>query len=112
MKVVFFHRKPRPDFNFSVEILFAQIRKAMPSEVAWEIRELRFAVLSGLFLLGGEAVDFALPESFMAWRWKFGDEPLALTSTIGLVLLWVSAILTLYTGWDYFRAGLRHIIDE
>lgn len=42
MKVVFFHRKPRPDFNFSVEILFAQIRKAMPSEVAWEIRELRY----------------------------------------------------------------------
>ena len=33
------------------------------------------------FLLGGEAVDIALPESFMAWRWKFGDEPLALTST-------------------------------
>ncbi len=64
------------------------------------------------FLLGGEAVDYRLPESFMAWRWKFGDEPLALTSTIGLVLLWVSAILTLYTGWDYFRAGLRHIIDE
>ena len=64
------------------------------------------------FLLGGEAVDFALPESFMAWRWKFGDEPLPLTSTVGIVLLWVSAILTLYTGWDYFRAGLRHIIDD
>ena len=64
------------------------------------------------FLLGGEAVDYYLPHSFMEWRWKYADEPLALTTTIGLVLLWISAILTLYTGWDYFRAGLRHIIDE
>jgi cardiolipin synthase len=64
------------------------------------------------FLLGGEAVDNLLPESMLSWRWKLGDDPLPLTSTVGLVLLWVSAILTLYTGWDYFRAGLRHIIDE
>ncbi len=64
------------------------------------------------FLLGGEAVDNLLPEFMLSWRWKFGDDPLPLTSTVGLVLLWVSAILTLYTGWDYFRAGLRHIIDE
>jgi cardiolipin synthase len=64
------------------------------------------------FLLGGEAVDNLLPQSMLAWRWKIGDEMLPLTSSVGLVLLWVSAILTLYTGWDYFRAGLRHIIDE
>jgi cardiolipin synthase (CMP-forming) len=64
------------------------------------------------FLLGGEAVDYALPQSFMEWRWQYGDAPIPLTTTIGLVLLWISAILTLYTGWDYFRAGLRHIIDE
>ena len=24
----------------------------------------------------------------------------------------LSALLTLYTGWDYFRAGLRHLIEE
>ena len=23
-------------------------------------------------------------------------------------LLWISALLTLYTGWDYFRAGIHH----
>ena len=27
-------------------------------------------------------------------------------------LLWLSAMLTLYTGWDYMRAGLRYLIDE
>ena len=26
----------------------------------------------------------------------------------GLVLLWLAAVLTLYTGYDYLRAGLKH----
>lgn len=30
----------------------------------------------------------------------------------GIVLLWISAVVTLYTGYDYFRAGLKHIVDE
>ena len=29
-------------------------------------------------------------------------------STIGEILLWGAALLTLVTGWDYLRAGLRH----
>jgi cardiolipin synthase len=40
-----------------------------------------------------------------------GETVLPYTILIGLVLLWVSAIITLYTGYDYFRAGLRHIPD-
>jgi cardiolipin synthase len=31
---------------------------------------------------------------------------------IGLTLLWLSALVTLYTGWDYLRAGLKHVINE
>jgi CDP-diacylglycerol--glycerol-3-phosphate 3-phosphatidyltransferase len=31
---------------------------------------------------------------------------------LGLVLLWAAALLTLYTGFDYFRAGLKHLIYE
>jgi cardiolipin synthase (CMP-forming) len=31
---------------------------------------------------------------------------------IGHVLLWIAAVLTLYTGWDYFRAGVRHLADD
>jgi cardiolipin synthase len=30
---------------------------------------------------------------------------------IGIVLLWVAALLTLYTGYDYFRAGIRHVVE-
>ena len=31
---------------------------------------------------------------------------------IGMVLLWVAAILTIYTGWDYFKTGIHHLMDE
>jgi len=31
---------------------------------------------------------------------------------IGLTLLWFSALLTLYTGYDYFRAGLHHLTKD
>jgi cardiolipin synthase len=41
-----------------------------------------------------------------------GDRYMPFTTEIGLTLLWLSAILTLYTGWDYMRAGLRHLIEE
>jgi cardiolipin synthase len=41
-----------------------------------------------------------------------GDKICPLTTQIGLVLLWVAALVTLYTGYDYFRAGLKHIINE
>jgi len=45
------------------------------------------------FLLAGPAGDLVMPY---------------VTKT-GITLLWVAAIITLYTGYDYFRAGLRHI---
>ncbi len=48
------------------------------------------------FLLAGEAGDAVMP----------------FTSLTGLTLLWISAIVTLYTGWDYFRAGVRHLIED
>lgn len=47
------------------------------------------------FLIAGPAADVLLPH----------------TTTAGIVLLWVAAGLTLYTGYDYFRAGIRHVVD-
>ena len=32
--------------------------------------------------------------------------------TIGIILLWLSAFLTLYTGYDYVRKGIDHAINE
>jgi cardiolipin synthase (CMP-forming) len=47
------------------------------------------------FLLAGPAGEVILPG----------------TTHIGLTLLWTSAVLTLYTGFDYFRAGLHHLVN-
>ena len=32
--------------------------------------------------------------------------------TIGIILLWLSAVLTLFTGYDYLRKGIDHAIDQ
>ncbi len=40
-----------------------------------------------------------------------GDKVLPYTTEIGISLLWIAAILTIYTGYDYFRAGAKHMVD-
>jgi cardiolipin synthase len=47
------------------------------------------------FLLAGEA----------------GDRVFPFVTQLGLLLLWLSALFTIYTGWDYFRAGIHHLIE-
>ena len=64
------------------------------------------------FLLCGEAGDTVLSQQVLNWRWKTPDGAIPLANSVGLVLLWMSALLTLYTGWDYFRAGMRHLTDD
>lgn len=41
-----------------------------------------------------------------------GEKLLPGTMYVGLTLLWISAVLTLYTGYDYFRAGARHLVED
>jgi cardiolipin synthase len=48
------------------------------------------------FLLAGRAGDLIIPY----------------VTLVGLTLLWLSALLTLYTGWDYLRASLSHLIED
>jgi cardiolipin synthase (CMP-forming) len=47
-------------------------------------------------LLGGAAADVVLPY----------------VTTVGLILLWIAALLTLMTGYDYLRAAVRHAMDD
>lgn len=56
------------------------------------------------FLLAGDAGDQAVS----AITTRMGP---VVTQT-GLFLLWTSALITIYTGWDYFRAGVHHLIKE
>jgi cardiolipin synthase len=41
-----------------------------------------------------------------------GNEIVPGVTKIGIMLLWLSALLTLYTGWDYLQAGLHHLGRE
>ncbi len=41
-----------------------------------------------------------------------GDKIVPYWTQTGIALLWIAAIVTLYTGYDYFRAGAKHIMDE
>ncbi|MDF2372267.1 MAG: CDP-diacylglycerol--glycerol-3-phosphate 3-phosphatidyltransferase [Rhizobiaceae bacterium] len=40
-----------------------------------------------------------------------GDKIIPYTTELGIILLWVAAVITMYTGYDYFRAGLKHVVD-
>ena len=57
-------------------------------------------VALGALILGG-----ALP----LWNVTIGGIEANVPHTVGLATLWGAAILTLVTGWDYLRVGLRHM---
>ena len=40
-----------------------------------------------------------------------GDKIFPYVTQMGITLLWIAAIITLYTGYDYFRAGIKHVMD-
>lgn len=83
----------------------------------------REILVSGLreFLAG---IQVSVPVTWLA-KWKTTVQMFALGSLvwaeggavfglpaleIGLGLLWIAAILTIYTGYDYLRAGLKHMV--
>ncbi len=41
-----------------------------------------------------------------------GDKVVPYVTEAGHVLLWIAALITLYTGWDYFRGGLKHMSED
>lgn len=43
------------------------------------------------------------------WTVQIGEIAANVPHTVGLVTLWGAAILTLVTGWDYLRVGLKHM---
>lgn len=55
-------------------------------------------IVSVGFLVAGPAGDALLPRGW--------------TGVIGLILLWIAAILTIVTGYDYMKASVRHLMDD
>lgn len=58
-----------------------------------------------LVCLGALILGKGLP----GWTMMLGTIEANVPHTVGLTTLWAAAILTLITGWDYLRVGLRHM---
>ena len=43
------------------------------------------------------------------WNVDIGGIEANVPHTVGLTTLWAAAVLTLVTGWDYLRTGLKHM---
>ena len=68
-----------------------QVRVPVTRLAKWKTA---FQIIAICFLLIGAAAPWGIP-----------------ARDIGEISLWIAAILTLYTGYDYLRAGLRHMAE-
>lgn len=50
-----------------------------------------------------------LGEGLPGWTVWLGGIAANVPHTVGLATLWAAAVLTLITGWDYLRVGLKHM---
>lgn len=81
---------------------------------------LRETLVSGLreYLKGAKVLDVTLLAKWKTTAQMFAFGALLLAGAIpalavvGFALLWVAALLTAITGWDYFAKGLAHIRAE
>lgn len=89
MRVVFFQRKPRPNKNFSLEILFDQIRENLSKDINWKIEIAKY-YSNGLF----KRVYIAIEAIF-----KQGDVN-HVTGDIGFVALFLKKRKTILTILD------------
>src|SRR5215470_1580113 len=91
-------------------------------------------VLAALIILAREILVSGLREFLAELRvgvpvsqlakWKTGAQMVAITvlllgdavpsivTNVGKILIWAAAVLTLVTGYDYLRMGLRHMAED
>jgi CDP-diacylglycerol--glycerol-3-phosphate 3-phosphatidyltransferase/cardiolipin synthase len=50
-----------------------------------------------------------LGEAAPGWTMMIGNLEANVPHTVGLITLWTAAALTVITGWDYLRVGLKHM---
>ena len=87
------------------EILISGLREFLAKvQVAMPVSSLaKFKTFIQMFaiatLLTGESGNILV---------NFGDYN---AHSIGIILLWIAAFLTLYTGYDYVKKGINHAID-
>jgi CDP-diacylglycerol--glycerol-3-phosphate 3-phosphatidyltransferase len=65
-----------------------------------------------IYGMGQEMFDAVLAgevEDVRGLRWMY--QGMVVSGYAGLGLLWIAALLTLWTGWEYFRKALPHLKD-
>ena len=72
----------------------AELRVSVPVSMVAKWKTTLQLVAIG-FLVAGPAGERLIPGSI----------------AIGIWLLWVAALLTLYTGWDYMKAGFKEVVE-
>jgi CDP-diacylglycerol--glycerol-3-phosphate 3-phosphatidyltransferase/cardiolipin synthase len=80
------------------EIIVSGLREFLASlRVSMPVSQLaKWKTTFQLVSLGALILSGAVPQ----WAW---------VHQVGLISLWAAAALTLVTGWDYLRAGLKHM---
>ncbi|MBI2242348.1 MAG: CDP-diacylglycerol--glycerol-3-phosphate 3-phosphatidyltransferase [Magnetospirillum gryphiswaldense] len=105
-------------------MLVAFDRVSQWSELPALVILLREILVSGLREFLAE-IRVGVPVTRLA-KWKTGFQMVALAllllgnvppltlpvQEVGEGLLWVAAVLTLVTGWDYLRSGLKHLTGQ
>mgnify|MGYP003129589143 CR=1 FL=1 len=75
-------------------------------------------VIAGLIILMREIAVSGLREflgplilgqGLPRWAVMLGEVEANVPHTVGLTTLWAAAVLTVITGWDYLRVGLKHM---
>ena len=89
------------------EIAVSGLREFLGSlQVSVPVSKLaKWKTTTQLVSLGALILGPAIPD----WIIVAGGIAMNVPHTVGLASLWAAAVLTLITGWDYLRIGLKHM---
>tara|TARA_B100001564_G_C20603687_1_gene654048 strand:+ start:321 stop:911 length:591 start_codon:yes stop_codon:yes gene_type:complete len=81
----------------------AQANISMPVSWMAKVKTAVQMTAIGLLLWADQGISFDVVENTIGMHF---------TWWVGYVLLWISAILTIITGYDYLKVGLKHMSSE
>ncbi|RXZ66728.1 CDP-diacylglycerol--glycerol-3-phosphate 3-phosphatidyltransferase [Pelagerythrobacter rhizovicinus] len=89
------------------EIAVSGLREFLgPLQVSVPVSKLaKWKTAAQMISLGALILGGALP----GWMMAFGDTSFNVPHLVGIVTLWTAAVLTVITGWDYLRVGIKHM---
>ena len=89
------------------EIAVSGLREFLgPLQVSMPVSQLaKWKTAAQMVSLGALILGGALPW----WTMAVGEASINVPHIVGIITLWTAAVLTVITGWDYLRVGLRHM---